>query len=153
LVNALRTDTNECVRLEAAWALGRGCCCNKKTLDALSIAASGSESDKNPSEKSARAREASYNALMNCLACLASACPTLLEKGTDRPGLERLLPPPEQNPEDKTTNGTSKPTNERAAYYQRLESMPLAEVVANVQLRVANIRYVPQITMVASGPT
>src|ERR1700676_4964140 len=29
LINALRADRNECVRMEAAWALNNGCCCNK----------------------------------------------------------------------------------------------------------------------------
>ena len=34
LVNGLRADENECVRLEAARALNRGCCCTKKVLEA-----------------------------------------------------------------------------------------------------------------------
>src|SRR5262249_25016443 len=29
LINALRADRNECVRMEAAFQLGRGCCCTK----------------------------------------------------------------------------------------------------------------------------
>src|SRR5262245_15393523 len=32
LINSLRADRNECVRLEAALALGRGCCCNRATI-------------------------------------------------------------------------------------------------------------------------
>jgi hypothetical protein len=43
LINALRADRNECVRLEAAWALANGCCCNKATIKALVISVSGSE--------------------------------------------------------------------------------------------------------------
>ncbi len=35
LVGALRGDENECVRWEAALALGRGCCCTRKVLQAL----------------------------------------------------------------------------------------------------------------------
>ena len=31
LIKALRTDRNECVRWEAALALGNGCCCTKAT--------------------------------------------------------------------------------------------------------------------------
>jgi hypothetical protein len=43
LIGALRTDRNECVRWEAAMALGSGCCCNKATIKALAITVSGSE--------------------------------------------------------------------------------------------------------------
>ena len=32
LINSLRADKNECVRLEAALALQRGCCCNSRTI-------------------------------------------------------------------------------------------------------------------------
>src|SRR5262249_41623781 len=56
LVNALRADRNECVRLEAAWALSRGCCCTKKVVEALAIAISCSSRDGNPKETSDRVR-------------------------------------------------------------------------------------------------
>ena len=35
LICALRTDRSECVRYEAAVALNNGCCCTKKTVEAL----------------------------------------------------------------------------------------------------------------------
>jgi hypothetical protein len=35
LIVALRTDRNECVRLEAARVLGVGCCCTRRTIEAL----------------------------------------------------------------------------------------------------------------------
>src|SRR5262249_21890713 len=54
LIAALRTDGSECVRFEAALALGRGCCCNEKTIKALDMTVSGSEKDGNPAERSVR---------------------------------------------------------------------------------------------------
>ena len=57
LRTALREDRNECVRFEAAKALGSGCCCNKITLEALSISVSGSTRDGNFAESSERVRE------------------------------------------------------------------------------------------------
>jgi hypothetical protein len=69
LIKALREDTNECVRWEAAKALGNGCCCTKKTLEALTLTVNGSQKDGNPTEKSERVRSAAYDALLHCLAC------------------------------------------------------------------------------------
>jgi hypothetical protein len=43
IVKALLTDTNQCVRLAAAQALGTGCCCNKETILALKISAAGED--------------------------------------------------------------------------------------------------------------
>ena len=54
LINALRADRNECVRLEAAMALSRGCCCNKGTITALVLTVSGSRADGNPAENCER---------------------------------------------------------------------------------------------------
>src|SRR5207237_2362732 len=71
LINALRADRNECVRLEAAWVLGRGCCCTKKTIVALSITVAGSDRDGNPYEDSDRVKAAAAAALAHCLGCLA----------------------------------------------------------------------------------
>jgi hypothetical protein len=68
LINALRGDTNECVRYEAALALGRGCCCTRNTIEALSLTVSASRKDGNPAERSPRVRAAAAVALQNCLA-------------------------------------------------------------------------------------
>jgi len=67
LVAALRTDRNECVRYAAAQVLNSGCCCTKKTVEALNITVSGSESDGNPAETSVRVMAAAFSALQNCL--------------------------------------------------------------------------------------
>src|SRR5262249_38951942 len=45
LTSALRTDRNECVRFEAALALGTGCCCNRRTIASLTLAAYGIEKE------------------------------------------------------------------------------------------------------------
>ncbi len=68
LIKSLRKDPNECVRYEAALALGRGCCCNKDTMDALKYSANGSKEDGNPPECSWRVREQAAESLAHCAA-------------------------------------------------------------------------------------
>jgi hypothetical protein len=67
LIAALRGDKNECVRFAAAKALGSGCCCSPKVIEALKASVSG-EADKDPAELSPRVRGAAFAALQNCLA-------------------------------------------------------------------------------------
>jgi hypothetical protein len=67
LIAALRGDKNECVRYAAAKALGTGCCCNPKVIEALKASVNG-EADKDPAELSPRVRGAAFAALQNCLA-------------------------------------------------------------------------------------
>ncbi|HJZ89878.1 MAG TPA: HEAT repeat domain-containing protein [Gemmataceae bacterium] len=69
LIAALRTDGIECVRLEAAMAMGRGCCCTRKVIAALEMTVSGSEDDGNPAERSPRVRDAAAESLAHCLEC------------------------------------------------------------------------------------
>jgi hypothetical protein len=69
LISALRGDTNECVRLEAALALNRGCCCTKPIIDALTATVTGSTKDNFPEETSQRVRSAAMDSLQHCLAC------------------------------------------------------------------------------------
>jgi len=67
LVFALRSDSSELVRCEAAIALGQTACCTKATLAALTLAVSGEETDGNPAETSARVRSAAAGALQICM--------------------------------------------------------------------------------------
>jgi hypothetical protein len=67
LVAALREDRNECVRFAAARVLGSGCCCTKKTIEALTTSVQGSEKDGNPAETSPRVKATAYAALQHCL--------------------------------------------------------------------------------------
>ncbi len=66
LINALRSDANECVRWEAALALSSGCCCTKNTVEALRLTAVASDKDGNPPETSMRVRNAAIMALSVC---------------------------------------------------------------------------------------
>ena len=66
LIKALRTDRNECVRWEAALALGNGCCCTRDTIEALTLTANGSDKDGNPAETSPRVKHAAAQALAHC---------------------------------------------------------------------------------------
>jgi hypothetical protein len=128
LVNALRADKNECVRFAAAQALGSGCCCGKKTIVALSIAAAGSDRDGNPAEKSERVRMASQAALEHCLAKCGCAIP--IPSATPREG-------PTEGPSPIKSIGATdvhdgKPV-EPAVYYKRVESMSSAQLTDTVR--------------------
>lgn len=69
LINALRTDKSECVRLDAARVMAVGCCATKKTIEALTICVNGSNKDGNPAENSPRVREMALVALQHALSC------------------------------------------------------------------------------------
>ena len=67
LIGRLRGDRVECVRFAAARALGSGCCCTKKTIEALQLVVAGEDKDGFPSETSERVRVAAAEALQNCM--------------------------------------------------------------------------------------
>ena len=134
LITGLRTDKNECVRWEAALSLGKGCCCTRKTIEALRITVIQSEKDGNPYEKSERVRAAALRALNHCLKCFrelpkfdpkerpatTAAAPKLLpeyfaklEPGSDerivaeaREAVAKLNQPPKANALIQTGNRT-----------------------------------------------
>jgi hypothetical protein len=85
LIGALRTDTNECVRWEAAMALGTGCCCSRKTMEALLITVTCSNKDGNPSETSPRVRAAAMMSLQHCLNCVCESQVVKDGKGEEKP--------------------------------------------------------------------
>jgi len=90
LIASLRTDRNECVRWEAAMALGNGCCCTKKTIAALTISVygvdkegltvAGNLSDGAPVETSERVKAAALAALQHCLSCYSETAAPAPEK-------------------------------------------------------------------------
>ena len=92
LIAGLRADTNECVRFEAALALGNGCCCTKKILDAL-VATVDCKKTNDPAETSPRVRAAAAVALERCL---ARFCDQDEPKPVEKPVVE---PKPETPPE------------------------------------------------------
>lgn len=111
LINALRTDRNECVRLEAAIGLGGGCCCTKKTIEALRLTVLASDKDGNPKEISHRVRAAAEASLYAC------------ESTAD------LTPePPEPVP---SIEKKDEPAQEQARIRPRLRPIPVASPVAS----------------------
>jgi hypothetical protein len=96
LIGALRQDTNECVRWEAAMALGSGCCCNAETMKALAITVSGTDEDGNPFETSERVRAAAAGSLQHCLACVGAHTVPLMPEPETAPMPRRgeTVPPP-----------------------------------------------------------
>src|SRR5262249_48040084 len=134
LIVALRTDKNECVRWEAAMALGSGCCCKKETVEALNISASGSDKDGNPSENSERVKAAALFSLQKCLACISMAPPVPVEVGPEP------IPPPEGETPRKTKPEGERPPAAIGAlnrslppYYKRLHKVPMTEVLDNAR--------------------
>jgi len=99
LAAALRTDSSECVRYEAALVLNRGCCCTQLTIDALEASVSGTEVDGNPAERSGRVRCAAAIALEKCLSCYVYPAKEPEEKEKDKletkPGEAAPKPMPE----------------------------------------------------------
>jgi hypothetical protein len=90
LIKALRTDRNECVRWEAALALNKGCCCNKHTMEALLLTATGSDKDGNPVETSPRVKHAAASALALCQGRGIDATPEPPEKAVPLPEPKKL---------------------------------------------------------------
>ncbi|MBX7103633.1 MAG: HEAT repeat domain-containing protein [Gemmataceae bacterium] len=105
LVKGLRGDTNECVRYEAALALGNGCCCTKATMEALSIAGSCSDRDGMPREYSDRVRAASIAALQRCLSCYVDPNPPKKDKPIEGKAEEN------KTADDKKAEELKKPQN------------------------------------------
>jgi len=110
LIISLRTDRDECVRWEAALALGGGCCSTKKTIEALAITVCGSRKDGNPGEISPRVRVAACHSLERCLnhyqGCLS---------------------------EDRTESQPGQPGVGLGAYYTEVEAKPVAQVFADAR--------------------
>lgn len=153
LINALRTDRNECVRLEAALALGRGCCCNKKTIKALSISVAGTDEDGNPAENSERVKAAAAAALQNCLAYVEVT--PIPEKIPEQP---REAPPQREGATTRALSGGAEPLLSQqldagepagTAYYKNLRGTPMNEVTVRARQTLANSRAATHQT----GPT
>src|SRR5262245_39866505 len=135
LVHSLRADRNEGVRLEAALSLGRGCCCNKITMQALILTVTASDADDNPQEPSERVRVAAEYALRRCLECYVE-----VERVKAKPA-EKLPPPKEDDepiPEKKPKKYGEKvghsddatPSTTTSPYYQRVSLMSRESIVA-----------------------
>lgn len=113
LVAALRTDRAECVRLEAAIALNRGCCCTRAIVEALEETVAGTDK-LGPSENSPRVRAVALMALERCLTCPEAheilESPPSEDKDKEKPGEETPSPKPNA-PADQPPSGGSAPNS------------------------------------------
>jgi hypothetical protein len=125
LIGALRGDRCECVRLEAALALGRGCCCTKRTMAALLVTVNGSEADGNVSENSERVKAAAAAALAHCLSCFAEVKAVKPEEDS----LRRVSLPPDQRRLPQV------PTHSRGytVFYNKVQEVPLNKLMENAK--------------------
>ena len=122
LINALRTDKNECVRHEAAMVIGSGCCCTKKMIEALTICINASTKDGNPAENSDRVRQQAINSLQHCLACY---------KEKSNPVRPEFPGEPPVKPKEVGAVINSEKEFQLAAYYVNLEKCPASTIIAN----------------------
>lgn len=106
LIHALYDDENECVRMEAAIALGRGCCCNASVLKHLAAVVNGTKNKLRPpavEENSERVKMAAYLALQRCLACVEEPAEQKPEEGKPRDS-SGTKPPDRKTSLDKATD-------------------------------------------------
>lgn len=165
LIASLRADRNECVRLEAAYSLARGCCCSKETMTALILTVTGSREDGNPCEPSERVRTAAEFALKRCLDCYVEVkrvptppepppvvlpLPTVdKDEKKKKKGLEKG---PEKGPDDDPANGTKPtgpgtaaakpnpavaPPSTPAEYYKRVALLSSDSIIASARRALA----------------
>jgi hypothetical protein len=137
LSNALRADKNECVRYEAALALGRGCCCTKAIVRSLTICVNGTEEDGNPYENSERVRMAAEVALMHCV----SVAPVKVEGGEktgETGGEKKSEKKPDKLPEKAAQQGEVGEDQhlQLAAYYVKQQSLPWAQIIEEARRAV-----------------
>jgi|SRR5581483_5961735 len=116
LINALRGDRNECVRLEAAVALARGCCCTAKTVEALTNTVIGTDKDGFPPEKSERVKAAAAEAI--------AACPLTVPAGPES------LPVPKEGPKKTRVNPSE--------YYKAVGSLSRDQALENSRLQLSH---------------
>jgi hypothetical protein len=124
LIAGLRADRNECVRLEAAKALANGCCCTRKTIEALLIVVTSSKKDGNPSENSERVKAMALLALEHCLHNYVE------DEEPKQPELPKPPPekvPPEKPPAAAEWEGLPLPN---LAYYDNLDRTPASATIA-----------------------
>ncbi|HQR05721.1 MAG TPA: hypothetical protein PLN21_02810 [Gemmatales bacterium] len=142
LIASLRGDRNECVRFEAALALGNGCCCTKKTIEALINATTCSNKDDFPRETSARVQAAARQALDHCLCCFQDMNPAPVEDIKAPPEKSKgnkAEPGAEKSGGDKQKSSTNEPRKlgeatpferpTKMTYYARINEQPMELIV------------------------
>lgn len=140
LIQSLRTDRSECVRWEAAHALAQGCCCTKKTIEALKLVVSGSQKDGNPSEKSFRVKVEALNALEHCLAMCGDPQPQRPESPAHIPQPETVptpLPQPKRPEAPMSQAGDNASQVRQVNYYEEIEKQSTESLLADARQLVA----------------
>jgi hypothetical protein len=128
LIGFLRLDKNECVRLEAAIGLGRGCCCTKPVIVALIIVVKGSDEDGKPAENSERVKAAAAASLAHCLSCYYEV--TKVGEGPKGPELTRR-PPQEKLPL------TATPTKPLSEFAKKIQAIPMEKLMEEARQTLA----------------
>ncbi len=127
LIASLRADRNECVRLEAALALGRGCCCNRATIKALALT---------------RVKAAAHAALEHCLSAYSEVekVPPAPEPAGPEPRLQPVPEPPAGTPTATrqtsaviARDGLDRPPVTPAAFYRHVQQLSEREVAAQAR--------------------
>jgi hypothetical protein len=144
LINALRGDRSECVRLEAAFALNRGCCCTRPIIKALVICVSSSDEDGFPRECCERVRAVAQAALAHCLECYIEIVPVVPDKGKE-PMRGEAKP---SNTPDKLPTNLGQHVNP-ADYYKHVQTMSRQEIIEDSQRVLAKL---PPLTMPVQAP-
>jgi len=147
LIASLRTDRSECVRYEAALALNSGCCCTTGTIEALRIAAAGSNRDGNPGERSMRVRLAAYHALEHCL---CNSPGEALEAAPYRSRPETPEQPLRRNDGEEVLGEAAHALPE---YYERVANAPADAVLRNARRTLDALRPAPNGAAGVQGPT
>ncbi len=173
LINALLEDKNECVRLEAAVALQRGCCCKQDVIVALVKSVSGTRDyllkDGKmipvgpPAEDCERVRFAAMVALEHCLACYTDVVPVPSAAAGTRKGVEPL-PGPNREPEPvgkprpggpAQSNSGIRPGDAQAvrlvSYSERMQNLSMEEVIQEARRALQKARTATTVT-VSAGP-
>jgi hypothetical protein len=123
---SLRADPNECVRFEAALALGNGCCCTNEIVKALEMSVTGSKADGFPAERSERVRAAAAAALARC-----PLVETIIEK--DKIDIKKTEAP--SNPKD---------------YYAKVAQLPRGQVTASAKAALMSLQTGGRVPMTTS---
>jgi hypothetical protein len=146
LIGALRKDQNECVRLEAALALGRGCCCTKATIAALDDCVSGGEKF-GPFENSDRVKGVAYGSLAHCLACVSEV--TTPVETIEKIPVERAAPPV-KIPTESGSPPKVMDDSPMAPYRKLLEGVSMEKVISDAHRTIAQATIMSR-NNIASG--
>jgi hypothetical protein len=143
LIGRLRGDRVECVRFAAARALGSGCCCTKKTIEALQLVLAGEDKDGFPAETSERVKAAAAAAIQNCLARVDASFTPEAPTPPEQP--EPASPKPPEPPAGGNGGAFGPRTGQRTKgafdYYETsVARRPLARITADARRTLAMAR-------------